>query len=96
MKDSGEWPIKDRDGREIYLAPQIRIEQYEDIATYFFPKILNRNYEECLITDESSLYDFDKEEVSLKRIKKVYGLDVSDIKGLILVKIFERISVLGK
>jgi nitrogen fixation-related uncharacterized protein len=83
------------------------VEQFEDIAVAFFPAILNMKYEDVLITDESSLYDFDSEidfenskvthrtQDCLGKIKGVYGIDVSDIKDLLLVKIFERIRVLS-
>ena len=92
--------------KEIEMAPQISIDQFEDIAADFIPKIFGMAYEDVLITDESSIYDFDFEldlknsrvnhhtEEYLNKIKEVYGLDVSDIKGLLLVKIFERIRIL--
>jgi hypothetical protein len=91
---------------EIEMAPQISVEQFEDIAVAFFPAILDMEYEDVLITDESSLYDFDSEidfdnkvvihrtQECLDRIKKVYRIDVSDIEDLLLVKIFERIRIL--
>lgn len=34
------------------------IEQYNHIAQDFFKNILDMNYEDCLVTDESSLSDF--------------------------------------
>ena len=90
--------------KKIEFAPQISVEQFEDIAVDFFPKILDRPYSSVLITDESSIYDFDfeltEEEVKhdthpiLKKIKDVYKIDVSDIEDLNLCKIFERIRIL--
>jgi hypothetical protein len=93
---------------KIELAPQISVDQFEDIAVDFFPKIFDMNYADVLITDESSIYDFDDIEfpedsskpvkhntdIYLQKIKKVYDLDVSDIKDLLLVRIFERIRIL--
>lgn len=92
---------------EFELAPQFEIEQYEDIAVDFFRRILDMDYYGCLITDESSLYDFDFEfdaekdkidhqtETLLEKVKQVYGLDVSDLEDLFLIDIFKRIRILG-
>jgi hypothetical protein len=92
---------------EIEISPQISVDQFEDIAVAFFPAILDMEYKDVLITDESSLYDFDSEidpdskrvihrtQERLDRIKKVYKIDVSDIEDLFLIKIFERIRILS-
>jgi hypothetical protein len=98
-------PLK---GYSIEMAPQISVDQFEDIAVDFMLKIFGMEYADVLITDESSIYDFDEIEfpedsnkpvkhntgTCLQKIKEIYGLDVSDIKGLFLVKIFERIRIL--
>lgn len=85
-------------------ASQEGVDSYSHIAERFFPRIFGMAYEDVLITDESSIYDFDfelvgdkidhKTEKVLKKIKKVYGIDVSDVKGLILVDIFRKIEKL--
>ena len=95
---------KQEDQKEIELISQILVDQYEDIANDFIPKIFG--VDKFLITDESSIYDFNFEivdgkikretEATLKKIKEVYGIDVSDIEDLLLIKIFERIRILGK
>jgi len=82
----------------IELAPTVEIEQYELLANEFFEKILAMNYNECLVTDESSLWDFHSEETNeeyQRRILEVYGTDVSDIESGNLVRIFERIRAQG-
>ena len=64
------------------------IEEYHEIACDFFETILNMDYEECLVTDESSLSDFsscglpdnDKEYNSLEEL-------YNDWKVFILSKI---------
>ncbi|MEW6609694.1 MAG: hypothetical protein AB1414_19990 [bacterium] len=79
---------------EIEFAPTVEIAQYEPLAGEFFKQILAMNYDECLITDESSLWDFHSEETNEeyhRKIAEVYGVDVSDIKNGNLVQIFKRI-----
>ena len=83
---------------QIEVAPSTEIDQYEHIAVNFFQKILNLDYYECLITDESSLWDFHGEETNdhlHKRISAVYEVDVSDIESGNLVEIFKRIVLLS-
>lgn len=94
---------KKKSKRKIELAPQVLTEQYEDIAEHFLPAVLG--IKRFLITDESSLYDFDFELVDskikrdtesvLKKIQEIYGVDVSDISDLNLMKIFERLRILS-
>jgi hypothetical protein len=93
--------------KKIEMAPQISVDQFKDIAVDFMPKIFDMDYADVLITDESSIWDFDfefpddcKKPVKhntknyLLKIKEVYGIDVSDVEELLLVKIFERIRIL--
>jgi hypothetical protein len=44
--------------RKFTLAPQERLAQVEDLAPRFFREILDMDYFECLVTDESDLRDF--------------------------------------
>jgi len=84
-------------GRKITMAPQVAIEQYEDIAIQFFPKVIGMEYYDCFITDMSGLTDFEEDkEYYIDKVQKEYNIDISDIEDLILIKIFERISVLDK
>ena len=83
----------------IELAPTVEIEQYEPLANEFFEKILAMNYNECLVTDESSLWDFHSEETNEeyhRKIVEVYGVDVSDIESGNLVRIFKRVRAQGR
>lgn len=77
------------------LAPTEKIDAYEELAIDFFERVLGMSREDCLITDESSLWDFHTEksgEEFYHKIAEVYGVDVSDVKGGNLVEIFERIE----
>lgn len=44
--------------KNIILAPQDEIQNFEDVASTFFDRVLDLNFDECLITDESRLSDF--------------------------------------
>ncbi len=44
--------------KKIVLADQARIESYEDTAREFFRSVLDMDYDECVVTDESRLSDF--------------------------------------
>jgi hypothetical protein len=47
-----------RNPKKIELASQSRLEQVEDLAPRFFTEVLDYDYGECLVTDESDLRDF--------------------------------------
>lgn len=88
--------------RTITLASDKHIRRYEWFAQEFVRKIFG--VKGALLTDGSSVYDFDFEidfvnskvkhqtDRILKKIKRIYKVDVSDIKGLILYKILDRIE----
>ena len=44
--------------KKVELAPQDRIDAYEDTAREFFRSVLDTDYGECVVTDESRLSDF--------------------------------------
>lgn len=72
----------------------MEIDKFESIAPDFFERILDMDREDCLITDESSLWDFHTErsnEPFYSRILEVYGIDVSDVEKGNLARIFQRI-----
>lgn len=88
--------------KKIVLAKNNQIKKLDSIGKDFFSKIFKMSYNNVLITDESSIHDFDFEFTGnkivhrtksvLNRIKKVYGIDVSNIKSLLLKDIFKRIE----
>ena len=92
----------------IEIAPQIQIEQYEDILIDFIARVIKpiMGIEEVMLTDESSLHDIDAEitekgiihhtEEFLNKIKEVYGIDVSDAENLLFIDIFKRIRILSQ
>ncbi len=44
--------------KKIKLASQSRLEMVEDLAPRFFAEVVDYDYGECLLTDESDLRDF--------------------------------------
>src|SRR5688572_40942 len=44
--------------KKFTLASQDRLARVEDLAPRFFREVLDLDYGECLITDESDLFDF--------------------------------------
>ena len=88
--------------KKIEIAPSFEIEQSQDFVDEFLKKIFC--IDGALVTDESSLYDFDFQIEDLKvvhytqqaidKIKRVYDVDVSDVEDLNLSKILQRIRLL--
>lgn len=67
---------------------------YEDIAKDFLPRICDMPWEDCWISDFSTLWDFfwltDREAV-FDHIESEYGIDVRDIEDGNLLRIFDRL-----
>lgn len=80
----------------IEFAPFEFLARNEDIAREFFPPVIGMNYDDCLITDGSSVWDFPIELSEQQLINKVlllFHVDISDIaKDANLATIFDRIA----
>gem|GEM_PF-4998680 len=64
----------------------------EDFAREFFAEILDFDYDECLVTDESFITDFDIAEAEAdRRIRQRYGVDVSDLLHGPMIDVLEAI-----
>lgn len=77
-------------GMKIECAPTTGIDMFQSIAEDFLKRILELDYADCLLTDESSIsdfVDFSEDEIR-KRILDTYELDVSEIKTGNLLEIF--------
>lgn len=76
---------------KLELASTMEVDKFESIAPDFFKKILSVDRDDCLITDESSLWDFHgkgSNEPFYSKILETYGNDVSDVAKGNLAKIF--------
>ena len=82
-------------GAPVEFAPSHLIERHEALARDFLYRVLDLNYDECFLSDQSSLWDFhdgDSNEALHRKISDVYQIDVSDVEGARLGDIFEKIS----
>ena len=80
-------------GAPLEWATTVEVERFDAIATDFLEKVLG--FEEqvaIVINDESSLFDFGSIDESLEKIREVYAIDVSDVEGANLARIFARIA----
>jgi len=76
----------------IEFASNELVGQHADLAKDFVKRVLGVDW--AWISDDSSLWDFHGEETNeslIKKIRDVYGVDVSDISSGNLAKIFDRI-----
>ena len=83
-------------GKRIEFAPTEELDMFRSLADEFMEEIFCMEPGSYLITDESSLRDFQGvEDMELPdihgKIQEVYGVDVSDIVSGNLVEIFVRI-----
>jgi len=83
-------------GKRIEFAPTDELDMFRSLADEFMEEIFCMEPGSYLITDESSLRDFQGvEDLELAdiygKILEVYGVDVSDIVSGNLVEIFARI-----
>jgi len=87
-------PLSQGRPKRVELASTIEVDKFEGFASDFFAKIFDMDRNNCLITDESSLWDFHGEESNdqfYSKIVEAYGIDVSDVAQANLAKIFKRI-----
>jgi predicted RNase H-like HicB family nuclease len=69
-------------GVPIRFGPFVFMSRNEDLAREFFPPILGVSYDDCLITDSSSVWDFPVElsaEDLVRKVLLVFGSDISDL-----------------
>jgi hypothetical protein len=95
VKDEGRALPRPGTGLPIEFASTDQVSGHWNIAEDFFKRVLDQNYEECWISDESSLWDFHVEESNQHihdRVWECYRVDISDIEDGNLVRIFERIE----
>ena len=79
----------------IQFAPANIINHHVELARDFMARVFNLNYDECFISDESSLWDLHTDETNddyYRKIMLIYGVDVSTVEGAKLALIFERIA----
>ncbi len=77
----------------LQFADTSRADKLEDIAVDFFEKILNLNYYECFISDDSDLGSFGKDDSeTLNKINSVYNLGLTDLADGNIVRLLTLIK----
>jgi hypothetical protein len=77
----------------IEFASQDRVNARAELADDFIRRVLNKDA--VWISDESSLWDFHRQDTNaalVAKIREVYGVDVSDIESGNLADILDRIA----
>ena len=92
-KEKGNLP---RPGTKVPIefAPCIRIKEHEEIVRELIQNVLGINYDQCFVSDESTLGDFQNEEVKLEtieEIKKAFNVDISKLNSSNIADIAEYI-----
>jgi hypothetical protein len=83
-----------RPGTNIPLsfADTSQVDDLEDVAADFFEKILNLNYYECFISDESRISDFGKDdEETLQKLNEIYGIRLTEFGDGNIVTLLSKI-----
>jgi hypothetical protein len=78
------------------LASTERVDRVAETARDLMSRVLGMRYDECFISDESSLWDFHvypSNDAYVERIRELYGVDVSDVTDGNLATILERIAI---
>jgi len=80
----------------IEFAPSELVSKHEALAREFFPPIVGMDYDDCLITDESSVWNFPVELTAndlARKVLLVFGTDIGDLaEDGNLAAILERIA----
>jgi hypothetical protein len=79
----------------LLFAVMVEISRYETIAREYFRRVLDLDYEDCFVSDESRLEDFFGPEDYVQKTQRVYGVDISDIQDGNLVDILKRLQERG-
>ena len=87
-----------RPGTEVPVefAPSDLVSKNDDLAREFFPPIVGMSYDDCLITDESSVWDFPVELTANdlgRKVLLVFGTEIGDLaEAGNIAAILERIA----
>ena len=96
VRESGKKLPRPGTGLPIEFASAKIIERHQNLAREFFREILNLDYDECFISDESSLYDFaasEAEAIELaSRIESCFQIKLHDREKLLVSRILENIA----
>lgn len=95
FKNYLEYNQAPRPGTRVPLsfADTSQVDNLEDVAPDFFEKIMDLNYYECFISDESSLTDFGRDDdETLQKINTIYGLGLTEMGDGNIVRLLTLIK----
>ena len=93
--DAGSKPPRPGRGLRLEYASSAVVERYEPIARDFLRRILDAEYDQSFVSDQSSLYDWlppNEIEQAVAKIRETYGIDVPDQDRLVISEILEVIA----
>ena len=96
LREAGTPPPRPGRGLPLTFAASTVIERHEDLCRDLLSQILDLNYDECFISDESSLYDFvaSKTEANqlAERIENHYRVVLPEREKLLVSEILKAIA----
>ena len=91
--------MKREPAKKFELASQDRLTEVEAWAPRFFTEVLEMDYYDCLITDESALWDFvaddSEREGALTRFRAHYFIEPPSDGRTLIVEFLELLRVRG-
>jgi hypothetical protein len=80
---------------KVELASTTTIDEHHDLVRDLLERVVGMDPDQCLVTDESSLWDFHDGETNEPYVRKIallYGVDVSGLEPPTLASICQRIK----
>ena len=93
--EAGNVPPRPGRGLPLQFVDTAVVERHEELAREFMREILNLDYDDCFVSDQSSLHDFlssEEAEEAVSRIERHYRIEVPDPEWLIVSEILEAIA----
>jgi len=79
---------------KVEIASSAVVDEHQELVADLLERVIGMSPRECLVTDESSLWDFHDGETNEPYVRKIallYGVDVSDVEPLTLAAICQKI-----
>jgi hypothetical protein len=96
LRKTGTMPPRPGRGLPLTFATSTVIEQHEDLCRDLLSQVLDLNYNDCFISDESSLFDFVSSAVDANqladRIESHYQLTLPERERLLISDILKAIG----
>jgi hypothetical protein len=83
---------------KVEMASSAVVDEHQDLVADLLERVIGINPSDCLVTDESSLWDFhdgDTNEPYVRKIALLYAVDVSDVEPPTVAAICQKIREHG-